>query len=29
VGVFFTAPLAFGAIMYAYEDIFEGGPPRS
>lgn len=26
VGVFFTAPIAFGAIMYAYEDIF--GHPR-
>jgi hypothetical protein len=26
VGVFFTAPIAFGAIMYAYEDIF--GQPR-
>lgn len=26
VGVFFTAPIAFGAIMYAYEDIF--GEPK-
>lgn len=26
VGVFFTAPLAFGTLMYAYEDIFGGRP---
>ncbi|HAV62067.1 MAG TPA: hypothetical protein DCY13_06845, partial [Verrucomicrobiales bacterium] len=30
VGVFFTAPLAFGAIMYAYEDIFgQPTPPAT
>lgn len=28
LGVFFTAPIAIGAVMYAYEDIFKNCAPR-
>lgn len=28
IGVFFTAPIAIGAVMYAYEDIFKNYAPR-